>query len=395
MTDLAKGKSDSLPPTSYSLLPTSYSLPPAPRSLKADRYHAWAWMIWTAAALVALSATRNPLYLALTLMCIGVVSATVTTQSSSGPIPLSPIRFGMVVVPLSALFNAATAHIGRHVLFRLPHQIPLLGGPITLEALVFGALNGLVLTGIFAAFTVLNKALPVRSLTKFIPRAFYPVAVVVSIALTFVPTTLRQFQQIREAQAIRGHRIRGLRDWLPLFLPLLVGGLERALQLAEAMVARGLASTQEQAHDWGTRLAIAQGLAAIAIGWLLRVVWRQDLLGLALMLAGLGLVLAALWLIGRRVPRTTYRKEPWTARDSAMALSAVVVMAAYLMPVPGLNREIIFYNPYPALTAPRFDPFIGAATLALLGPALLALRPQSSAISARSGAGTAKLKADR
>ena len=63
MTDLAKGASDSL-------LPTSYSLLPAPCSLKADRYHAWAWMVWTAAALVALSATRNPLYLALTLMCI-------------------------------------------------------------------------------------------------------------------------------------------------------------------------------------------------------------------------------------------------------------------------------------------------------------------------------------
>ena len=77
-----------------------------------------------------------------------------------------------------------------------------------------------------------------------------------------------------------------------------------------------------------------------------------------------------------------------------MALSAVVVMAAYLMPVPGLDREIIFYNPYPALTAPRFDPFIGAATLALLGPALLALHPQSSARTARSGAGTAKLKAE-
>ena len=31
--------------------------------------------------------------------------------------------------------------------------------------------------------------------------------------------------------------MRGLRDWLPLLMPLLIGGLERALQLAEAMTA--------------------------------------------------------------------------------------------------------------------------------------------------------------
>jgi energy-coupling factor transport system permease protein len=210
----------------------------------------------------------------------------------------------------------------------------------------------------------------VRSLVRLIPRAFYQVAVVISIAITYVPTTLRQLQQIREAQAIRGHRTRGLRDWIPLFMPLLVGGLERALQLAEAMVARGFASSGEKSHDTLTRLVIAQGLIALFIGWLLRLVWDQNAMGLALMVAGLGLMIAALWVVGRRVPHTNYRPEAWTSRDWIVVLGAAMAIAPFLLPLPGLNRDTIFYYPYPELTLPGFDPIIGVAILGLLAPAL-------------------------
>ena len=333
--------------------------------------HALAWISWVGGALVILSATRNPLYLALTLACVGIVAASVRSKSWAGPATFSPIRFGLIVITLSTLFNALSVHVGTTVLFRLPEWLPLMSGAITLEAMVYGALNGVVLSGIFAVFTVLNMALPVRALVRLIPRAFYQVAVVVSIAVTYVPTTQRQFVQIREAQAIRGHRIRGFRDWLPLFMPLLIGGLERALQLAEAMLARGFASSGETAHDTLTRLVIIQGLVVLLIGWLLRLGWGQATLGAALMLAGVGLVGAALWVVGHRVRHTDYRPEPWTGRDWAVLLSAVASAAVFLVPVPGLNKESIFFYPYPALTWPGFDVVIATAILGLLTPAVL------------------------
>jgi energy-coupling factor transport system permease protein len=341
--------------------------------------HRLAWVAWVGGTLVVLSVTRNPFYLALALVCIAVVARVLRAETWTGQAPGAPLRFGMVVIPLSAVFNALTVHVGRNELLRLPNWFPLLGGPITLEALMYGTLNGVVLTGIFAAFTVLNRALPVRSLVRLIPRAFHQVAVVISIALTYVPTTLRQFQQIREAQAIRGHRTRGLRDWVPLFMPLLIGGLERALQLAEAMTARGFASSGEKSHDALTRLVIAQGLFALLIGWLLRLVWNQRVLGLILMIAGLALVLAALWVVGHRVPHTDYRPELWAGRDWIVVLGAALAAAPFLQPVPGLNRGTIFYYPYPALTLPGFDPIIGAALLGLLAPVLV-LWEKSAAI---------------
>ena len=62
---------------------------------------------------------------------------------------------------------------------------------------------------------------------------------VTSIAITFVPQTVTRFTEIREAQALRGHRVRRIGDLLPLIIPLLAGGMERSMDLAEAMEARG------------------------------------------------------------------------------------------------------------------------------------------------------------
>jgi len=222
--------------------------------------HAVAWLVWVGAILVILSTTRNPWYVALVLANLAAVRAVIRTAGlGSPPAPLSVGRFGLVVVSFSAIFNALSVHFGQTVLFSLPEVIPFFGGAVTLEALVYGATNGLVLTGLFAAFTVFNQAVTIREMIRLAPRAFFPVAVITAIAVTFVPVTLRQYHDIRAAQMVRGHRLRGWRDWLPLVMPLLIGGLERALQQAEAMTARGFASAETPGHAVRTRLAILIG----------------------------------------------------------------------------------------------------------------------------------------
>ena len=336
--------------------------------------HPVAWLAWLVATLVAFSATRNPLHLVLILLCIAIVNVSIGAKEKVSYIPISLVRFALVVVPLSALFSAATAHFGDTVLLRLPEWLPVLGGPITLEALAFGMINGLALSSILAAFTTFNQALPVSALIRLIPRAFFPVAVVASIGLTFVPITMRQFRQIREAQALRGHRVRGLRDWLPLFMPLLIGGLERALQLAEAMTARGFASANQVSQDITTRAASVTGLAALLSGWLLRLVWARETMGLALMLLGMVLVTGVLWLLGHRTPRTTYRHQPWRGWDGVVVLSAAVMTMAFI--VPGFAQASFFYYPYPLLSMPGFDPTLGVATLGLLTPAFAQRLPK-------------------
>lgn len=343
--------------------------------------HPLAWAGWVIACVVALSATRNPVYLLLLLLCVGWVLREARRIADAPPLPLSPWRFALLVITFSALFNALTAHFGQTVLFTLPGWLPLLGGPVTLEALVYGVLNGLVLTGFFVAWTVLFVAVPTQALIRLIPRAFYPIGVVLSIAVAFVPTTFAQFQQIREAQAVRGHQIRGLRDWLPLLMPLLVGGLERAFQLAEAMTARGFAS-HGASHDVRSqrrfRLLLVAGLAMLLAGLIMRLVWRQQpALGTGLLFAGGAVLITGLAAQGRTVRRTIYRPRPWTGQDWLVAIPAVVAVAAYLAPS---SRASLAWSPYPQLTLPQVDPLIVLATLALLAPAALLARSRKARI---------------
>jgi len=196
------------------------------------------WLLWALVALVAASSTRNPLYVVLLLLIAMIVGGVCAGDRDRRAI-MSPLRFAVVAIPLAALFNGLTAHLGDTVLFHLPDWLPLVGGSVTLEALIFGAMNGLTLTTIFSGFTTFNRVTPLRDLVRLTPRAFHEAGVVLSIALTFIPQTTRSLNRIREAQAVRGHRVRGLRDWLPIVVPFLISGLERSMGLAEAMVSRG------------------------------------------------------------------------------------------------------------------------------------------------------------
>lgn len=329
--------------------------------------HPTAWLCWLLAVLVALSTIRNPLHLLLVWLCIGAVHAAQrTNQQFPG---LRPLHMALALALVAALINALSVRAGTTVLFRIPEAVPLLGGPITLEAFVFGALTGLTLAGIIVAFGIVQRALPTSALIGLIPRAFAPLAIVSAIAITFVPMLLRQAAQIRDAQRIRGHRLRGIRDWIPLFLPLLINSLERSIQLAEAISSRGFAGTDQPHHSLRLRAILVTGLALLLAGWLLLLIWGQGLPGAALMVLGGTFLIGILWWAGRQVPRTRYRSYRYNPRDWAVMIGALVVLGALLSPWPGVDRSLLAYYPYPALQLPLFDPILGIATLGLLWPA--------------------------
>ena len=331
------------------------------------------WFLWAVTTLVAASSTRSPLYVIVMLLTTTVVGATCATGEGRRA-PLSPLRFAVVSVPLSALFNGLTVHLGDTVLFHLPDWLPLLGGAITLEALAFGALNGLTLTVIFSAFSIFNQVTPVRDLVKLTPRAFHEGGVVLSIALTFIPQTTQSLKRIREAQAVRGHRVQGIRDWLPIVVPLLVSGLERAMGLAEAMVARGYGAVTDEEQPLRTQGLLVLGLLLLLAGWLaylFRAAWRIP--GIAAMGAGAAMIGLVVWMTGRAVHHTVYRARAWTGKDTLAVLGCTLTLTVTLT-----QREVLYYSPYPQLTLPAFDPLVGLALLGLLVPAIVTMAAEDA-----------------
>ncbi len=329
------------------------------------------WLVWAVTVLVTASSARNPLYAAVLLLVAMVVGATCSSDESRRA-PLSPLAFGMIAIPLSALFNALTTSLGDTALFALPQWIPLIGGAVTLEAIVFGGVNGLALTAIFSSFAIFNAVTPVRDLIKLVPRGFHEAGVVLSISLTFVPQTARSLQRIREAQAVRGHQVRGLRDWLPIVMPLLTSGLERSMGLAEAMVARGYGAVSDEAQPLRSQVLLALGLLLLLGGWLaylFRPSWQ--LIALAALLLGALLIGSVVWLAGRSASHTVYRLRRWTYRDSAVLLGCATALAVALT-----HRDVLYYSPYPRLAAPSFNPLVALGLLALIVPALVGIHTE-------------------
>ena len=335
------------------------------------------WLLWALTVLVAASSCRNPLYAVLLLLIVALTDVSFGPHKERRGLP-SLFRFAALAVSLAAAFNALTVHFGETILFRLPGWLPLLGGRITVEALVFGLINGLNLTVIFGGFSVFNRVTPVHDLARLAPQAFHEAGVVVSIALTFMPETNRSLNRIREAQAVRGHRVRGLRDWLPIVVPLLVSGLERSMGLAEAMVARGYGAMSDRSHPLRLQLLLAMGLLALLLGWLGWLFfpgWTGP--ALSVLAAGVCLVVGTVWLAGKDVPRTRYRSRRWRIRDTLVALGSGLTLAAVQLPIPVIGRDTLYYSPYPRLSMPTFHPLMGLLLLGLLVPAAVAIGGRS------------------
>jgi energy-coupling factor transport system permease protein len=166
------------------------------------------------------------------------------------------------------------SQIGYHVLWSGP-TIPVFGTlDVTREELRIGLFQGLRLTAValaFAAYALLLDHDRLVQSASFAKRSVLAVA----LATRLVPTLERDASGLSEALRGRGVEVTGVRGRATLLAPLLAGSLERALNLAEAMEARGYGrpgATRAPRPGWTSldKLAVTAGVAAIAIGalWL-------------------------------------------------------------------------------------------------------------------------------
>ncbi len=338
-------------------------------------YHPIAWLAWLAAAALPALSTRNPLYLSLTLLAVAITYAAVGRRSELARHWGAFVRFGAWLWLFTIPFTMLTSHHGAIVLFRLPETWPVIGGPITAEAFLYGLTGGLALITLLLAFATFNVAVDQARLLRMTPGFVYQAGVVAGIAVAFVPQMVASWQAIREAQQVRGHRVRGVRDLLPLLLPLLVTALERAMQLAESMEARGFggqAVVATRSQRLLNQLAILAGLGLLgggmtAVGFMVADRWRGGLL----LASGLALLLWAFWDQGRRIRRSRYQRWTWRRVDRlvlAVALSGLIGWAAVLL----LYGEWLFYYPYPPYSPwPTFNPVLGLLIALLVAPGVL------------------------
>ncbi|MFJ6053728.1 energy-coupling factor transporter transmembrane component T [Streptomyces sp. NPDC092307] len=341
--------------------------------------HPVAWWIWALALATAVSRTNNPLLLFLVLAVLGYVITMRRTEAPWARGFKYYLYLALTVVAIRVTFRAifATGITPRdHFLFSLPH-IPTpdwyagiqLGGPVSLEALLSAATDGLRLACMLCCIGAANTLANPKRALRVLPGALYELGVAVTVSISVAPQLVQSVQRVHRAKRLRAGRSKGLRALRGIVVPVLEDALERSLRLAAAMDSRGYGragtATRRSRRATGALMLLGMcGLCAGAYGLLDAT--APTLLGLPAMGAGALLCFAGLRLGGRRITRTTYRPDPWRAAEWAVAgcgvLSAVLLFAGVGFNAAELNPSI-----YP-LSWPTL-PLVPAAAILLAGTA--------------------------
>jgi energy-coupling factor transport system permease protein len=226
-----------------------------------------------AALLAALAAAA---LLADYVVSVAVIAAVLFVVCLRGPKGRRRLYLAGALLSGLAVFVVTpfVASVGWHVIWSGP-TMPVLGRlDVTREELYNGLFQGLRLTAValaFAAYALLLDHDRLVQSARFARRSVLAVA----LATRLVPTLERDAAGLVEALRGRGVEVTGVRGRGRMLVPLLAGSLERSLNLAEAMEARGYGrpgATRALRAPWGLteHAALAGSVLIVAIGalWL-------------------------------------------------------------------------------------------------------------------------------
>ncbi|MFT5090140.1 MAG: energy-coupling factor transport system permease protein [Candidatus Latescibacterota bacterium] len=193
---------------------------------------------------------------------------------------LSKLPVRLVLANLRAFVWLFTFTFGLHT-FLTPGQVlwtpPFTSWSITTEGLYAGAFFCLRLSTVVVAAALMTLTTAPMQLTAGLERLFSPakrigvpvaeLALMISIALRFIPVLVDEAERLRKAQISRGadftgNPIRRARSLIPLLVPLFVAAFERADRLALAMESRCYEPGAERTHYYQLALATRDFVAA-------------------------------------------------------------------------------------------------------------------------------------
>lgn len=315
--------------------PRAFSLADGRRVPRA--LHPIAWWVWALCLAVAVSRTTNPLLLLLVLAVIGFVIGQRRTDAPWARAFSYYLGLALIVIVLRIAFRTVFSSgvlPTDHILFRLP-SIPTpswyagvrIGGPVSLEATLAAAIDGLRLGALLCCIGAANALANPRRALRVLPGALYELGAAVVVAVTVAPQLVESVQRIRRARRLRAGRTKGLRALRAIAIPVLEDAFERSLHLAAAMDCRGYGRTgraTRRSRRLTATLMIAGMLGLVVGAYGLLDATAPRFLGVPAIGAGAALCVTGLALGGRRVSRSTYRPDAWRLPEWIVSGSALV-----------------------------------------------------------------------
>jgi energy-coupling factor transport system permease protein len=304
---------------------------------RTSQFHALTFTAWALSAAVCVHAAPNAVYVTI-VMLIAVL--TVEVHRLDTLIARSFYFFvGIAAVfgALRAMLTVLTTHGIDRAMFTLPVTLTLptafggftVGGAVERSVVLHAFSESYAIVVFITVFAAWNAVVSHHEVLRFVPRAFHEPALIVTIAIAFVPATITSFRAIREAERARTGGVRARHGvFRRRLLPVLEGGLERAISLSESMDSRGYghvaAERAERRAGW-----CALGGLALCAGGFVALVSNAGATAVVVLLAGLALIGMAVVIASRASDRVRYRPRRLRAIDAvliAASLAAPVVV---------------------------------------------------------------------
>ncbi len=339
------------------------------------RLHPGAWLAWLSGGCAAVFLTSNPLYLSLAFL-VGMGVYLSVRESPKGRAFGAFVLIGLVFAAISIPFNVLTGSSGPSVIATVPElSFPrwfggfTLGGDITGEALMTATNRAVGIATLVVFAGAFNASIDHFRLMRLAPRALSQLMLTLTVAIVVLPQAVAHARSVAEAQRLRGKPARGLRALPGLLLPTLHGALERSVQRAESMDARGFGGGRTGGGAFAG-LGGVLGLGVATWGAFAHYWYGAGLLPTLAIAGGVMLVGIAL-LRGAGVETTRLRADRWAPLDAIIAIAAVLA-AVLMLALRASGAGDAGYLAYPEVVAPVFNPVGAIAMLLLLAPALSA-----------------------
>lgn len=349
--------------------------------------HPGAWWAWALGLATAASTTTNPLLLGLLLAVACLVVAARRGTSPWARAFRLYLWLGVAIVVVRVVLHVVVGlKFGTVALLPVPAlTMPSwaagiqIGGTVYLEGLVGAVVLALRLAVLIACIGAANALANPKRLLRAFPAALAEIGTAVVISVSAAPQLAESVQRVIRARRLRGDSAKGLRAVRQVALPVLQDTLDRSLLLASAMDSRGYGHRVDQAP------AARRTTAALTLGGLLGAclglyglldttspVW----LGVPVLVLGLVLAVAGLWLGGRAVQRSSYRPDPWALPEWTTTAAGVVTAGCLL--VQARLDPLAMTMPIEPLGAPALPLLALAGVLVGALPAVLTPEPPRS-----------------
>ena len=176
------------------------------------------------------------------LMCISLAGALSFLFAKQGQKAAKKLIY--LVFPLiGAVINPLFVHKGTTNLFILNNN------PITLESVIYGLVMGLMISATILWFSSFNSIMTSDKLLYIFGTASPKIALILSMALRYIPLYGKQVKKVRQAQQVMGlykedNAIDKIRAGARIFSVMVSWALENGVITADSMTARGYGVTK-------------------------------------------------------------------------------------------------------------------------------------------------------